>query len=94
MTFEYWDKAGMENHYKKLNFAPMGADDKRIVQEFFRGEAWEQLVHILAYQSDLYGHAHCTVDTKYHPEDLLKLGVKAVEERAGRSAVPFPSSTA
>lgn len=81
LTFEYWDKAGMERHYKTFKAAPMDAEDERIVREFFRGEAWEQLVYLLAYQASSYGHAHCTVDTKYHPEDLLKLGVKAIEER-------------
>ncbi|WP_413875608.1 hypothetical protein [Albidovulum sp.] len=79
--FEYWDPASIQKFYAKHTFAKMGPGDEDEVRAFFRGDAWEQLVYILMYESHLYGHAHCNVDTKYHPEDLMRLGLEAIKER-------------
>lgn len=79
--FEYWDPQAMKAFYAKYEYAPMDVAGEEEVRAFFRGDAWEQLVYILMYESHLYGHAHCNVDTRYHPEDIMRIGLEMIKER-------------
>jgi hypothetical protein len=81
IAFEYWGVDSMAEYYKKFDFATMGTTEEEAVRNYFQSSAWEQLYAVMYYEAERRVHCHAIIETNLHPEEILPLGIEAIEAR-------------
>lgn len=78
-VYEYWDKDYMERYYRQYEYRPVGPEEEREIEAYFKSDAWRTLLAVGRDKSCV--HSHAVIETSIHPETILKYGHRALERR-------------
>jgi len=77
-NMEFWDDNFMENYHAQFPFRRPNQEDEDRIIAFFESDHWKQSYDFMTVNGV---HSHVPVETSIHPESLLEIGKKVIEER-------------